>query len=210
MIRVAIVEDNAAVQRTLRDWVSQDPALVCVCTCSSSREATLRIPESRPDVVLMDIQLPGESGIACTGRLKRLLPALRIIMVTVYRDNDRIFQALKSGACGYLLKRSSPEDVLRSIHEVMEGGSPMTPEIARMVVESFQKPEASSSASENLTARENEILALVARGCSNKEVGVELNISFETVRNHLRHIYEKLHVRSRTEATRRYLEDHPS
>lgn len=207
MIRIAIVEDNATMLSALRDWVSHDPAFLCVCACSTGREAIMRIPEARPDVVLMDIQLPGVSGIACTARLKQMLPALRIIMVTVYRDNDRIFQALKAGACGYLLKRSAPEDVLRSIHEVMEGGSTMTPEIARMVVASFHKPGPPRDVSEILTSRESEILGFVARGLTDKEVGAELDINFDTVRNHLKHIYEKLHVGSRTQAARKYFDE---
>ncbi len=152
----------------------------------------------------MDIHLPGESGIACTSRLKSMMPGIQIIVVTVYRDRDLLFQALKAGASGYLLKRSSPEEILRAIADVRSGGAPMTGEIARMVVETFQKPATETSPTAELSAREMEILDLVAKGLTNKEIGPALNISYDTVRAHLRRIYEKLHVRCRTEAVMKY------
>jgi len=152
----------------------------------------------------MDIHLPGDSGIACTSRLKQIMPEIQVIVVTVYRDRDLLFQALKAGASGYLLKRSSPEEILRAIAEVRSGGAPMTGEIARMVVETFQKPAAELSPSAELSSREVEILNLVAKGLTNKEIGPSLNISYDTVRAHLRRIYEKLHVRCRTEAVMKY------
>jgi len=206
MTSVAIVEDNAVIRQSLRDWIDAAPNHRCICSCSSAEEALIEVPRLNPDVVLMDIHLPGESGIACTARLKHLLPALQVIMVTVYRDHELLFQALKAGACGYLLKRSSPEEILRAIAEVRSGGAPMTGEIARMVVETFQKPADRITSTDGLSSREMEILALVSEGFANKEIGARLGISYDTVRAHLRRIYERLHVRCRAEAVSRYLQ----
>ncbi len=206
MTSVAIVEDNAVIRQSLREWIDAAAGHRCVCACSNAEDALSDIPRFMPDVVLMDIHLPGESGIACTARLKHLLPALQVIMVTVYRDHDLLFQALKAGACGYLLKRSSPEEILRAIAEVRSGGAPMTGEIARMVVETFQKPADRTPAADGLSSREMEILALVSEGFANKEIGSRLGISYDTVRAHLRRIYERLHVRCRAEAVSRYLQ----
>jgi DNA-binding NarL/FixJ family response regulator len=203
MTTVAIVEDNDTMRQTLREWIDHAPGMRCVCACANTKEAIANIPHHFPDVVLMDIHLPGgETGIACTARLKGLLPKLQIIILTVYKDHDLILQALKAGACGYLLKRSSREDILRAIADVRTGGAPMTSEIARMLVETFQKPPAQTDG--NLSAREMEVVVLVAKGMTNKEIAQQLSLSFETVRNHLRHIYEKLHVRCRTEAVAKY------
>jgi len=204
---VAIVEDNPRIRRSLQEWVDSAPEYHCVCTCGDAEIALKEIPRLKPDVVLMDIHLPGESGIACTARLKSILPAIQVIVVTVYRDRDLLFQALKAGACGYLLKRSSPEELLRAIAEVRSGGAPMTGEIARMVVETFQKPAPEEPTHSELSAREMEILALVAKGQMNKQIGPALGISYDTVRAHLRRIYEKLHVRCRTEAVLKYREN---
>jgi DNA-binding NarL/FixJ family response regulator len=206
MTTVAIVEDNPSIRRSLREWVDSAPDYRCVCACGDAETALVEVPRLKPDVVLMDIHLPGESGIACTARLKSLMPGLQVIVVTVYRDRDLLFQALKAGACGYLLKRSSPEELLRAIAEVRSGGAPMTGEIARMVVETFQKSTAETPAPTELSSREIEILDLVAKGLTNKEIGPKLNISYDTVRAHLRRIYEKLHVRCRTEAVMKYLQ----
>ena len=203
MTSIAIVEDNNTVRQTLREWIDNAPGCRCVCVCASAKEALVAIPRHRPDVVLMDINLPGgESGIACTTQLKKLLPKLQIIMLTVYKDHDLIFQALQAGACGYLLKRSSREEILRAIAEVQTGGAPMTGEIARMLVETFQKPRPEQS-DENLSSRELEILTMVAKGMTNKEIAGRLNLSLHTVSNHVRHIYEKLHVHCRAEAVRK-------
>ena len=204
MTTIAIVEDNPSIRQSLKEWVDSAPDYRCVCTCKDAETALIEIPKIKPDVVLMDIQLPGKSGIVCTARLKSMMPELQIIVVTVYRDRDLLFQALKVGACGYLLKRSSPEELLRAIAEVRSGGAPMTGEIARMVVETFQKPASKISASDELSLRETELLNLVAQGLTNKEIGPKLNISYDTVRAHLRRIYEKLHVRCRTEAVMKY------
>jgi DNA-binding NarL/FixJ family response regulator len=172
----------------------------------------IKIPTHRPNVVLMDIHLPGESGIACTARLREKMPDLQVIMLTVYKDIKMIFQALKAGACGYVLKRSDEKEILEAIAEVRAGGAPMTSEIARMVVRSFMEaPKTQESAgTDQLSARELEILALVAEGFSNKEIASRLFISNATVRTHLMHIYEKLHVRCRTEAAAKYLRSNPA
>lgn len=204
MTTVAIVEDNAVMRKTFRRWIDASPDLRCVFACATAEEALTEIPRLKPAVVLMDIHLPGESGIACTARLKEELPGLHVIMLTVYRNQELIFQALQAGACGYLLKRSSPDELLKAVTEVRSGGAPMTSEIARMVVEAFQK-KPSTVPADGLTQRESEILALLSEGLSNKEIADRVNISYDTVRAHLRHIYEKLHVRGRTEAVKMYL-----
>ena len=205
MNTVAIVEDNAVMRKTFRQWINAAPGFRCVFACATAEEALAEIPRLKPDVVLMDVHLPGESGIACTARLKEKLPEVQVIILTVYRNQELIFQALQAGACGYLLKRSSPEELLQAIAEVLSGGAPMTSEIARMVVEAFQKKPASLASGDSLTNRESEILVLLSEGLSNKEIANRVKISYDTVRAHLRHIYEKLHVRGRTEAVRMYL-----
>ncbi|MGA9780402.1 MAG: response regulator [Limisphaerales bacterium] len=205
MNTVAIVEDNAVMRKTFRQWIDAAPGFRCVFACATAEEALAEIPRLKPDVVLMDVHLPGASGIACTAQLKEKLPDLQVIIVTVYRNHELIFQALQAGACGYLLKRSSPEELLKAISEVRSGGAPMTSEIARMLVEAFQKKPASVVSGDGLTQRESEILVLLSEGLSNKEIADRVKISYDTVRAHLRHIYEKLHVRGRTEAVRKYL-----
>jgi DNA-binding NarL/FixJ family response regulator len=211
MTKVAIVEDNATLRNYLGEVIRKTPGHRCLCACASAEEAIREIPLHRPDVVLMDIHLPGESGIACTARLREKMPDLQVIMLTVYKDIKMIFQALKAGACGYVLKRSDDQEILDAIAEVRAGGAPMTNEIARMVVRSFMEPPRSSvdEGTNQLSAREMEILALVAEGCPNKEIAARLFISSATVRTHLMHIYEKLHVRCRTEAAAKYLRSKP-
>ncbi|HYG22568.1 MAG TPA: response regulator transcription factor [Verrucomicrobiae bacterium] len=209
MTKVAIVEDNATLREYLQTLIDSTAGLQWVASCSSAEEALLRIPAVKPDVVLMDIHLPGESGIACTARLRQMVPSVQVIMLTVYKDIKMIFQALKAGACGYVLKRSDEKDILAAIAEVRAGGAPMTSEIARMVVRSFIDDPEEASPTAQLSARETEILALLAEGLSNKEIGSRLNISFGTVRTHLMHIYEKLHVRCRTEAAAKFFRSNP-
>lgn len=212
MTKVAIVEDNATLRQYLAEFIGGTPGHRCVCTCASAEEALVKIPAHNPNVVLMDIHLPGESGIACTARLREKMPDLQVIMLTVYKDIKMIFQALKAGACGYVLKRSDEKEILEAIAEVRAGGAPMTGEIARMVVRSFmEEPKAHDPAgTHQLSARELEILALVAEGCPNKEIAARLFISNTTVRTHLMHIYEKLHVRCRTEAAAKYFRSAPA
>lgn len=202
---VGIVEDDADVSKALREIVDNAPGYRCVCACGDAKTALKEIPKHRPDVVLMDIQLPGETGISCTARLKHEIPGLQIIMLTVFRDPKVLFQSLKAGACGYLLKRSSPETIVDAIAEVRSGGSPMSGEIARMVVEAFHDHKTQSSEADKLSSREEEVLMLLSRGLSNKEIGDQMHIAKDTVRAHLRKIYEKLHVRCRLEAINTYL-----
>jgi len=198
-IRVAVVEDDAGLQRSLQFLLKNSPGFQCAGACGSGEEALKRIPHWQPDVVLMDIHLPNRSGIECTVLLKQELPRLQVIMLTVYEDPETIFKALRAGACGYLLKRSMPEEILESIAEVQHGGAPMTSEIARKVLMAFQEPAPSNPATEGLSRREHEILELLLRGFTNKEIAGCLSISVPTVKVHLRHIYEKLHVRCRTD-----------
>jgi DNA-binding NarL/FixJ family response regulator len=156
----------------------------------------------------MDIQMPEMSGVECTAQLKQLLPATQIIVLTVYEDTETIFKALRAGACGYLLKRSSHHEILNAIRDILQGGAPMTSAIARKLVTTFQEPGHPTDPGTALSAREGEILELLAQGLSNKEIGAKLNLSPFTVKNHLAHVFEKLHVRCRTAAVLAYL--HPS
>jgi DNA-binding NarL/FixJ family response regulator len=204
MIPIAIVEDNQTVRETLAAWVNSSPEYRCVCLCTTGKQALAEIPRHEPAVVLMDIHLPGESGITCTARLKEKMPKLLVIMVTVYKDHDLIFQALRAGACGYLLKRAGREEILRGIAEVLAGGAPMTGEIARRVIEVFHRP-VSAVESVALSPREKEVLELLSGGLSNKQIAAQLGISYETVCVHLRRVYDKLHVRSRTAAVIKHL-----
>jgi DNA-binding NarL/FixJ family response regulator len=205
MIKVAIVEDNAGVRQTLQALLDDTPGFTCVCTCDSGEVALKVIPRHSPDVVLMDLHLPNISGIETTVRLKQILPKLNIIMITVYADIENVFKALRAGACGYLLKRSAPEEILAAITEVSKGGAPMTSEIARKVVAAFQEPASAKTEDEGLSRREREILESLCRGYSNQDIAGRLSLSIETVRWHLKKIYEKLHVSSRTEAMAKYI-----
>jgi DNA-binding NarL/FixJ family response regulator len=204
MTRIAIVEDNKTIRESLVEFVEADPECCCVCACATAEEALAAIPRHQPEIVLMDIQLPNLSGIECTAQLKRMIPALHIIMVTVYEDTERIFKALRAGACGYLLKRCKPEELLSAIREVRQGGAPMSREIARKVIVSFQEPLKAAAEVEELSPREHEILELLAQGFPNKEIAHRVGVNDGTVRWHLRHVYDKLHVRSRTEAARKF------
>jgi DNA-binding NarL/FixJ family response regulator len=165
----------------------------------------LGVTARRPDVLLMDINLPAMSGIDCVRKLKDIDPSLQVMMVTMYEDSQQVFKALEAGASGYIVKRTPPGKLLEAIREVHQGGSPMTMQIARMVVQSFHQLGNSLDDSSNLTKREQEILSYLAKGLRYKEIADALFISVETVRSHLRRIYEKLHVRSRTEAVLKYL-----
>lgn len=200
MIKVAIVEDNKTTREGLETIVNLSPDFRCVCTCATAEEALRLLPKHQPDLVLMDIQLPNMSGVECVAKLKELLPSTQAIMVTVYEDPDRIFRALRAGASGYLLNRSSPEEVLNAMREVVQGGGAMSGEIARKVIGYFREQAATMAAVNQLTAREREVLELVVQGLSNKEIADRLNVTLAAVRWHLKHIYQKLHVHSRTEA----------
>jgi DNA-binding NarL/FixJ family response regulator len=203
-ITVAIVEDNAAVAASLDRAITVAGNCRCVCSSRDGEHALRTIPRHRPDVVIMDIELPGISGIECTARLKRQLPDTQILILTVYTDTRQILQALEAGASGYLLKRATPDEITRSILDVKNGGAPMSAEIARKVVQSFRKPSPTPAAIEVLSPREAEILELLAQAYTSKEIAGELGIGYETVCSHLGKIYAKLHVRSRTEAVVKY------
>jgi DNA-binding NarL/FixJ family response regulator len=202
--KVAIVEDNSTLRLYLSELITNTPGYRCVSACGSAEEAMEKINVQRPHVVLMDIHLPGESGIVCTARLRERMPKIQVIILTVYKDIQRIFQALKAGACGYVLKRADEKEIMAAIAEVRAGGAPMTSQVARMVVRSFLAESSADSETGQLSPREMEILGLVAQGRANKEIASQLNISSGTVRIHLSHIYEKLHVRCRTEAAAKY------
>ncbi len=202
--KVAIVEDDSGLRESLAILIDGATGLQCVGTYSSAEAALKNMPGNWPDVVLMDINLPQMSGIECVARLKEKCPALQIIMLTVYVDNEKIFKSLQAGATGYLIKQTAPGELLEAIADVQHGGAPMTNTIARQVVQYFQQRKPSNDA-ENLTQRENEILELVAQGYRDKEIADQLTLSVRTVGTHIRNIYEKLHVRSRTEAVLKFL-----
>jgi DNA-binding NarL/FixJ family response regulator len=187
----------------LASLIAEAPGFSCLGVYACAEEALREIPRQPPDVVLMDINLGGMSGVECTFRLKRLMPAsVRILMLTVYAESELIFKALEMGADGYLLKRTPPDDILKAITDVHHGGAPMSSYIARQVVQSFARR--TSADTPKLSPREEEVLALVAKGQINKEIADALGISLETVRTYLKSIYDKLHVRSRTEAAMRF------
>ncbi len=196
-VKVAIVEDVTTVREGLANLIDASGPLTCVGRFSDAETAMERVPVVLPDVILVDIGLPGKSGIEFTGEMKRQFPSMQIVMLTVYDDEDRIFDSLKAGATGYLLKSLEPGKLVEAILEVYHGGSPISPTIARKVVKLFQSPATVSG--DTLTNREREILELLCRGFRYREVGDRLFISIDTVRSHVRHIYEKLHVRSKYE-----------
>jgi DNA-binding NarL/FixJ family response regulator len=200
VVRVGLVEDIDDMRQSWRRLINHCRDLECVGAWATGEEALRELPACRPDVVLMDIYLPKMSGIECTARLKLLLPNTQILILTVAEEHDSVFRALEAGADGYLLKRIRPEDLRAAILEALSGGAPMSSEIARRVVESFRQKTRSRDATIHLTSREEEVLVLLSRGFSNKEIADQISVSIETVRSHLKRIYEKMHVRSRTEA----------
>jgi len=204
MVKVGIVEDNKTTREGLKTIVNLAPGYECVCVSETAEEALRLLPKQQPDVVLMDIQLPNMSGVECVGLLKERLPSVQVIMVTVYQDPDRIYRALRAGASGYLLKRATPEQVLNAIRDVQQGGVPMSAEIARKVLAHFQAPAVATAEVETLSPREREILDLIVHGFSNKEISDRLSISIDTIRWHVKRIYQKLHVHSRTEAALKF------
>jgi DNA-binding NarL/FixJ family response regulator len=199
MTSVVIVEDIKEIREGLKLLIGGRDGFDCRFSFSSAEEALAEIPKIKPNVVLMDIHLPGMNGIECIRQLKPQCENTLFIMSTVYEDDDNIFESLKAGASGYLLKKTSPDKILEAIKEVMEGGSPMSGQIARRVISSFQKKD-SIDASEILTNKEKEILKALAKGLRYKEIAELMKISIETVRSHARNIYEKLQVQSRTDA----------
>ena len=204
-ITVSIVEDNPQLRATLARVISRAEGFHCVSHYASAEEALQGLPGDRPNVVLMDINLPGMNGVECVRQLKPVLPTVQIVMLTAYEDTENIFNSLTAGASGYLLKRTSSSELLAALREVQQGGSPMTAHIARKVVQSFQKTGPSPQPTENLSQREQEVLDCLAEGFLYKEIAEKLGISYETVHTYIRRIYEKLQVRTRTEAVAKFL-----
>ena len=205
MITISIVDDEKELRHSITTFVNGAPGFKCVSSYGSAEEALEGLPGDKPEVVLMDINLGGMSGIKCVERLKAQMPAVQVLMLTVYEDTDQIFKALAAGASGYLLKRSSPTKLLQAIREVHAGGSPMSSSIARKVVASFQKSEQTGKKQTHLSPREEAVLDCLAKGLTYKQIADQLEISIDTIRTYLRRIYEKLHVQSRTEAVAKYL-----
>ena len=205
MITVSIVDDEKELRQSIATFVKGSTGFDCVSTYGSGEAALKSLPEDKPDVVLMDINLGGMNGIECVKRLKAVVPEMQILMLTVYEDTDQIFNALSAGASGYLLKRLTPTKLLQAIREVHAGGSPMTSSIARKVVASFRKVVAAGEKQTLLSPREETVLDCLAKGLTYKQIGDQLGISIDTIRTYIRRIYEKLHVQSRTEAVAKYL-----
>lgn len=204
-IRVAIVEDDAKIRSSLVVLLEGSHGFRCVGGYENAEAALRDLPRKTPDVVLADINLPGMQGTELVRTLREAHPSMQFIMLTVYEDSGRIFDSLAAGAVGYLLKMTPPDEILGAIRDVRAGGSPMSPQIARKVVQSFHAKAALNNAVSGLTQREEEILKLLSKGFLYKEIADQLYISPETVHNHLRHIYEKLQVHTRTEAVVKYL-----
>jgi DNA-binding NarL/FixJ family response regulator len=206
---VSIVEDDPVIRAGWVKIINRAPGYRCLGDFGSAEAALTELPKNVPDFVLMDINLPGRSGIECTRELKRRLPQLEIVMLTMFDDRDNLFDALRAGASGYLLKRTKPAALLEALNELKGGGSPMSPQIARQVVQFFREnptaAEVATAGVEKLSARENEILKCLAEGRQYKEIADQLQLSMDTVRTYIRRTYEKLHVHSRTEAVVKYL-----
>src|SRR5215475_11218946 len=205
VITVSIVEDNRGTRESLTELLKRAPGLRCLGAYPNGETALRELPAGNPDVVLMDNNLPGMSGIECVARLKQKAPKTQVLMLTTYEEGDLIFESLRAGANGYLLKNMPPGELVQAVEQVHAGGSPMSMHIARKVVSHFQQIKQPSSDMEKLTKREQEILALLAKGFLYKEIADQLGISLSTVRAHLHTVYEKLHVQSRTEAVVKYL-----
>ncbi len=206
MITVSLVEDHAGTRENLISLITGAEGLRFVAAYANGEEAVRMLPAHRPDVALVDINLPGMSGIECVTRVKKLFPGIAILMLTTYEETDLIFNSLRAGARGYLLKKMAPLELVTAIEQVYAGGAPMSMQVACKIVDHFQQRRQEASELDELTGREREILALLAKGFLYKEISSQLEISMSTVRTHLRSIYEKLHVDSRTEAAAKYLE----
>jgi len=204
-VTVSIVEDNEQLRGTLARVIGRVEGFRCVSHYGTAEAALEGLPKAKPDVVLMDINLPGINGVECVRQLKQLLPDTQSVMLTVYEDTENIFNALAAGAAGYLLKRTKSAELIEAIREVHRGGSPMTTHIARKVTQSFMKTGPSSRPAENLSEREQEVLDCLSKGFFYKEIADKLGISYETVHTYIRRIYEKLQVRTRTEAVAKFL-----
>jgi DNA-binding NarL/FixJ family response regulator len=209
-LRVALVEDQPEIRQNWERLIGSFRDFEFVCACSSAEEALQAIPSAPPDLVLMDIYLPRMSGIECTARLKALLPKVQIVILTAIDDEELVYLALEAGADGYLLKRTKPDDLRTALLDVFAGGMPMSSEIARRVVESFRRRAHVRDDAARLSCREKEVLELLSKGYSNKEIADRLELSVDTVRSHLKHTCEKMRARSRSEAVARYATDRPS
>jgi DNA-binding NarL/FixJ family response regulator len=205
-IQVAIVDDDSELRAHLAEFIGRFPEFQLAGSYADAESALAGLPSRRPQVVLMDINLPGMDGVSCVRALKRLLPETQIMMLTVYEDNDRLFNSLVAGASGYLLKRTAPDALIEAIRQVHAGGSPMTPQIARRVTQFFAETAVPRAELEGLTAHQRAFLDQLAQGYRYKEIAENLGISMDTVRSYVRRIYEKLHVHSRTEAVVKYLQ----
>lgn len=204
-IRIAIIEDNDDLRQTIEAILKREPGIDCVGTFESAENALLQIPSVNPAVVLMDIQLPGMNGVQCVRQLKPLLPNTQIIMLTVHDHTKSVFESLAAGASGFLLKPIRAAELVRAIEEVHAGGAPMTPNIARQVVQTFQKPALHPDSAPELSTREHQVLELLSQGLLQKEIAHQLAISYHTVQSYTARIYEKLQVRSRSQAVAKYL-----
>ena len=204
-ITVSIVEDDAGVRDGLVRLLGRAKDFRCLGAYPSAEAALRELPSARPDVVLMDINLPGMNGVECVRKLKVEAPSTQMVMLTVYENPDHIFEALAAGASGYLLKQTPPAELLAAVREVHGGGAPMSSQIARKVVQSFRESDPVADPAARLTEREAELLSYLTKGYANKEIADRMAITVPTVRTHLRNIYEKLHVRSRTEAAVKYM-----
>jgi DNA-binding NarL/FixJ family response regulator len=204
-ITVSIVDDEGDLREHIGTYLQAAGGFRCQSAYASAKEALAHLPQDRPDVILMDINLGGMDGIECVRRLKEVMPDAQVLMLTVFEDTDKIFRALAAGASGYLLKRLSPTKLLEAICEVQDGGSPMSASIARKVVQSFRTNPAKGDETVELSQREREVLNGLAEGLAYKQIAEQLEVSIHTVRNYIRRIYEKLHVRSRTEAVAKFL-----
>jgi DNA-binding NarL/FixJ family response regulator len=204
-INVSIVEDSDKFRETLARVLNRAEGFRCISHYPNAEDALKALPQDKPEVVLMDINLPGMNGVECVRQLKQILPTVQVMMLTVYEDTENIFNALAAGATGYMLKRTPRQELFDAIREVHRGGSPMTTHIARKVVQSFQRAAPAASATETLSPREQEVLDCLAQGFLYKEIAEKLSISYETVHTYIRRIYEKLQVRTRTEAVAKFL-----
>jgi DNA-binding NarL/FixJ family response regulator len=204
-ITISIVDDQSDLREKIAAFLDSMEGLRCLSSYASAKDALARLPEEKPDVILMDINLGGVSGLECVRLLKPKLPHSQVIMLTVFEDTEKIFTALTAGATGYLLKRMPLSKLSEAIHEVMDGGSPMSAPIAREVVRLLQKIPTPGDANAHLSPREREVLESLAAGRTYKQIGNEMGVTIHTVRSYIRRIYEKLHVQSRTEAVAKFL-----
>lgn len=204
-IRVALVEDSQNLRNGLTALLNSTVDLQCIEACADGEEALRQLPAAKPDIVLMDINLPGMSGIDCVSRLAELLPEVRIVMLTVFENSDDIFASLAAGAHGYLLKGTEPAQLLDAIREVAAGGSPISGRVARKIVNFFRTKPAASNDMDALAPREYEVLKLLAEGCPYKEIADKMKVSVGTVCTYIKRIYKKLHVHGRTEAVVKFL-----